>query len=163
MVKTLRKALGQSHTARAPATSDESDDDQEGDDVMDLGGSSGCQQKRRMLRKNAQDRPGKLLLAGLLTMVLPAHPMKNIGEAKRKELRTLCQAFDALLKGKVESAGGLLMQQFKNHVIGLGDDSDKIGRFLELLSDEVVRVMPEETSCTWELAHKSTKADKLLS
>ena len=88
--------------------------------------------------------------------------MKSIGETKDGELRTLCQAFDALLKGKVDSAGDLLMhQRFKSQVMGLRDDSDKFPRFLELIPEEMAGVTPEETFFTRELAHKSAKADRL--
>ena len=69
---------------------------------------------------------------------------------------------DALLKGKVDSAGDLLMQRFKSVVMSLRDNSEKFGRFLELIPEEMVGISPEETFYARELAHKTAKAEKLL-
>ena len=193
MVQSLERALGGGRRGRGskePASSDESDEEAEDDDDdLDLSGSSGWEQRRKKLRKIAEERPGKLLLSGLqsmqeqlgqvtggdsnetlspimvrylLTMVLPAHPVKAMGEAKYRELRTLCQDMDALLKGKVDSAGDLLMQRFKSVVMSLRDNSEKFGRFLELIPEEMVGISPEETFYARELAHKTAKAEKLL-
>ena len=193
VVRNLQKALLGKHRSRGskePESSEDSDeeaDDEEED--LDLSGSSGWEQRRKKLRKIAEERPGKLLLSGLqsmndqlgqitgddsteamspimvrylLTMVLPTHPLKTMGEAKYRELRTLCQALDALLKGKVDAAGDLLMQRFKSLVMSLRDNSDKFGRYLELIPEEMIGVSPEETYYARELAHKTAKAEKLL-
>ena len=80
-----------------------------------------------------------------LTMVLLAHPVKAIDESKYRELRTYCQALDALLKGKVDAAGNILIQRFKCQVMSLKDNFEKFARFLELVPWDMVVVSPEET------------------
>ena len=193
MTRTIQKALlkaGRSRGSKDEASSEDSEGEAEDDDdELDLGGSGGWEQRRRKLRKVAEEKPGKLLLSGLqsmqeqlgqitgddsseamspimvrylLTMVLPAHPVKTIGESKYRELRTLCQVLDALLKGKVDTAGDILMQRFKCQVMSLRDNSEKFGRYLELIPEDMVAVSPEETFFARDLAHKTARADKLL-
>ncbi|CAE7392395.1 abcC8 [Symbiodinium microadriaticum] len=131
VVRSLQRALkveSRSRGSKDPVSSDESGGDDEEEDELDLGGGSTWESRRRKLRKVAEERPGRLLMSGLqsmhdqlgqatgdssgdsmspvmvrylLTMVLPAHPIKAIGEAKYRELR------------------------FKSLVMGLRDDSDR--------------------------------------
>ena len=193
VTRTIQKALvkaGRSRGSKDEASSEDSEGEAEDDDdELDLGGSGGWEQRRRKLRKVAEEKPGKLLMSGLqsmqeqlgqitgddsseamspimvrylLTMVLPAHPVKTIGESKYRELRTLCQVLDALLKGKVDTAGDILMQRFKCQVMSLRDNSEKFGRYLELIPEDMVAVSPEETFFARDLAHKTARADKLL-
>ena len=192
VIKTLSKALSLQSRSRSSKDDDHSDDETDEDDEVDAGelsGSGNWEARRKKLRKIATDKPGKLLLMGLqsmheqlgqtggepssdslspvmvrylLSMVLPAHPIKDIGESRYRELRTLCQAIDCLLKGRIESAGDVLMQRFKSVVMGLRDHSDRFGRYLEIIPEEMVGISQDELFFARDMAHRAAKADKLL-
>ncbi|CAE7606234.1 unnamed protein product [Symbiodinium sp. CCMP2592] len=135
--------------------------------------------KALQLRKLAEDKPGKLLLTTLqglheqlgaatgeasddplspimvrylLTMVMPSFPSKLGGSEKYRELRTLCQALDCLLRGKVDSAGDILVQRFKSLVMGLRDGTERFGHYLELIPEESLGVTSDEAFYARELA-----------
>ena len=99
----------------------------------------------------------------LLSMVLPSHPIKEMGENKYRELRTICQALDCLLKERLESAGDILMQRYKSIVMGLRDQSERFGHYLEIIAEEMVGVSQDELYFARDLAHRAAKAEKLLS
>ena len=191
VIRQLRKALvpgGSQGSKGKDETDDESD---EGDDELDDDDVAvvGWQAKRKQLRKLADDKPGKLLLTTLqglheqlgaatgeesndplspvmvrylLTMVMPSFPSKLNGGEKYRELRTLCQALDCLLRGKVDSAGDILVQRFKSLVMGLRDGTERFGHYLELIPEESLGVTSDEAFYARELAVKAAKSEAML-
>ena len=185
----LKKALSPGGGRTEKDDSEEDSDDQEDDLVIDEPASSSWQNKRRRLRKIADDKPGKLLMDSLqglheqlgsvtgeeasdslspvlvrylLTMVVPSFPGKLHGTEKYRELRTLAQAVDLLLKGKVDAVGDLLVQRFKSLVMGLRDGTEKFGHVLELIPEESLGVTSDEVFFARELAVKAAKSEALL-
>ena len=121
VLKTLGKALSsKSRSSKGDVSSDETEDEEE-TGPLDLDSAGGWEARRKRLRQVAAEKPGKLLLAGLqsmheqlgqttgessedvmcpvmvrylLSIVLPSHPVKDIGQSKYRELRTIAQALD---------------------------------------------------------------------
>ncbi|CAE7175988.1 hypothetical protein AK812_SmicGene26686 [Symbiodinium microadriaticum] len=169
----------------------ESEDD---DDLYEgRGHQSDISARRKKLKKIAEDHPGKLLEQGLslmkeqvgatygggaeeeerltpvvmryyLSVVLPNYPVKVQGEARVREMRTLASALDLLCRGKIDSAADMLMQRFKSLCMSLRDNSDRFGKFLELLPDDVVGTATtlDEVEFARTLAVKQAKADEIL-
>ena len=171
---------------------DDSDDDSEcdglDDDEDDDLARGSWQVKRQRLRKIAEEKPGQLLaqtLASLheqletttgeeakdplapimvrylLSMVVPRYNQLQ-GTDRYRELRTLCQSLDLLLKGKVDSAADVLIQRVKSLLMSVRDGSDQFGRYLELIPEEALGVSFEESVFARELAVKQAKSDSLL-
>ncbi|OLQ01222.1 hypothetical protein AK812_SmicGene16051 [Symbiodinium microadriaticum] len=163
---------------------DDSDDDSEcdglDDDEDDDLARGSWQVKRQRLRKIAEEKPGQLLaqtLASLheqletttgeeakdplapimvrylLSMVVPRYNQLQ-GTDRYRELRTLCQSLDLLLKGKVDSAADVLIQRVKSLLMSVRDGSDQFGRYLELIPEEALGVSFEESVFARELAVK---------
>ena len=113
--------------------------------------------------ESSSDAMSPVMVRYLLSMVLPSHPIKEIGENKYRELRNICQALDCLLKGRLESAGDILMQRYKSVVMSLRDRSDRFGRYLEVIPEDMVGVSQDELFFARHLAHRAAQAEKLLS
>jgi hypothetical protein len=116
--------------------------------------------KRMAFKRIAKDSPGKLTIRGLehmmeflethlgeeqgdqlrpivlrylLSVYIPNHPVKSIGEAAYRELRTLAESMDHILKGKSLCALDMLMQRFKAITVAIKDHSWRSARWLELI------------------------------
>ena len=116
--------------------------------------------KRMAFKKIAKDSPGKLTMRGLehmmefieshlgeeqgeqlrpivlrylLSVYIPNHPVKAIGETAYRELRTLAESMDHILKGNSLCALDMLMQRFKAITVAIKDHSWRSARWLELI------------------------------
>ena len=115
-----------------------------------------------MMGEDSADPLSPVMVRYLLTMVMPSFPTKLNGTERYRELRTLCQALDCLLRGKVDSAADTLVQRFKSLVMGLRDGTGNFGHYLELIPEEGLGVTSDETFFARELAVKAAKSDALL-
>jgi hypothetical protein len=148
----------------------------------------GLAAKRAHYRRVAAEHPGRLFRAGLTTMAeqlspldggeyssevppialkyllttfLPQNPVKAIGSDMYRQLRTLAEAMDALIEGRVPAALDLLMQRFKACQLSLQDRSWAAARWLELIpaTEGQTAVSPADE----ELAQQITLAELRLS
>ena len=138
-------------------------DDEFGDDEDAAPTGSPLKSKRALLRRLAAKRPGLLLSKGLammreqlqplsgdadeedaltpacvryfMTVYLPNH--RQLHEHQLREVRTLCEAIDGLLRGKSVRVLDLLMQRLKAAMMAYNDGSWSSARWLELLPPEV--------------------------
>ena len=137
-------------------------DDDFGDDEDAAPSGGPLKSKRALLRRIAAKRPGLLLAKGLammreqlqplsgdadedvltpacvryfMTVYLPNH--RQVPEHQLRELRTLCEAIDGLLRGKSVRVLDLLMQRLKAAMMAYNDNSWSSARWLELLPPEV--------------------------
>ncbi|CAK0868119.1 unnamed protein product [Prorocentrum cordatum] len=124
-------------------------------------------------RQMAQDQPGKLseltlmqvaeflgavegdaavgpttalVLRCLLTIYLPQNPAQQIGVAACREMRTLAEAIDFLLQGKIPQAPDILTQRLKAAQVAVGDGRWGAAKWLELApaKDEPTTLRDEE-------------------
>ncbi len=129
---------------------------EEGDDEI----SSKLETKRTLLRKIAKQKPGYLLTKALqgmreqvtsmtgedgsdpyepvclryfLSVFLPNH--RELPEPTLREVRTLAEAVDGLLRGKTVEVGDLLAQRLKASMIAAQEGSWNSARWLELLPE----------------------------
>ena len=102
-----------------------------------------------------------IVLKYLLTTFLPQNPVKAIGSDMYRQLRTLAEAMDALIEGRVPAALDLLMQRFKACQLSLQDRSWAAARWLELIpaTEGQTAVSPADE----ELAQQITLAELRLS
>jgi hypothetical protein len=116
--------------------------------------------KRMAFKKIAKGSPGKLTMRGLehmmefieshlgeeqgeqlrpivlrylLSVYIPNHPVKAIGDTAYRELRTLAESMDHMLKGNSLCALDMLMQRFKAITVAIKDHSWRSARWLELI------------------------------
>jgi hypothetical protein len=116
--------------------------------------------KRMAFKKIARGSPGKLTMKGLehmmefieshlgeeqgeqlrpivlrylLSVYIPNHPVKAIGDTAYRELRTLAESMDHMLKGNSLCALDMLMQRFKAITVAIKDHSWRSARWLELI------------------------------
>jgi len=134
------------------------------DDSDELDGRRGrLLAKRDIFRKVAQRDPGRLTMRGLkeygqylasahgeelndalppimlryfLTILMPSYKLAVGGEDYR-ELRTLAECLDLLLKAKPLHTADMLMQRFKSVCSRVRDGPSHAGRWLELLPTEL--------------------------
>ena len=66
-----------------------------------------------------------------LTVFLPNH--RDMGEPELREIRTLCEALDGLLRGRTLETGDLLAMRLKAAMLAAQEGSWQIARHLELL------------------------------
>jgi hypothetical protein len=154
----------------------------------DGGVPAGLAAKRAHYRRVAAEHPGRLFRAGLTTMAeqlspldggeyssevppivlkyllttfLPQNPVKAIGSDMYRQLRTIAEAMDALIEGRVPAALDLLMQRFKACQLSLQDRSWTAARWLELIpaTEGQSAVSPADE----ELAQQITLAELRLS
>jgi hypothetical protein len=150
-----RALLSAIRTGRRDGAGFDDADAEEEDEV-----SGGLPSKRAVLRRIAKKRPGYLLTKGLgsfreqLTSTLgddeeddPLAPCclkyflsifspsnKGIMECDAREIRTLCEAIDGLLRGRQLETLDLLMQRLKAAMLATHDRSWQTARWLELLA-----------------------------
>ena len=100
----------------------------------------------------------------LLSSALPLMDLRQIGEEKLRELRTLATGLDLLVSGKVSSAGDLFVQRFKSLLMGIRDGTTRASRFLELVPQETYATAStmEENEFARTLAIKEAKSERLL-
>ena len=56
----------------------------------------------------------------------------------------------------------MLIQRFKSVVMGLRDNSDKFGHYLEIIPEEMIGVSQDELCFARDMAHRAAKAERLL-
>ena len=119
----------------------------------------GLEAKRVRFKKLARDDPGRLLVTGLeqlrnytdpgvggtgdplepvvlkylMGVYVPNNPVAKLGEDNFRELRTLAESIDGLLRGQTTPVLDLLMQRFKAKTMALRDGTWAAARWLELL------------------------------
>jgi hypothetical protein len=70
----------------------------------------------------------------LVTILLPAL-RTQVGFRDERELRTLAETLDALVKGRADSAADILVQRFKSIELRLSTGSSRMSEHLELVND----------------------------
>ena len=70
----------------------------------------------------------------LVTILLPAL-RSQVGYRDERELRTLAETLDALVKGRADSAADILVQRFKSIELRLSSGSSRMSDHLELVND----------------------------
>ena len=100
----------------------------------------------------------------LLSSALPLMDVRQIGEERLRELRTLATGLDLLVSGRVSSAGDLYVQRFKSILMGIRDGSTAASRFLELIPQELYATAStlEESDFARTLAIRQAKSEELL-
>ena len=83
--------------------------------------------------ETAVDPTSALVLRWLLTVYAPQNPVKHIGVPVYRELRTLAEAIDLLLQGKVTQALDVLTQRMKAVQVAVGDGHWGAAKWLELI------------------------------
>jgi hypothetical protein len=93
----------------------------------------------------------------LMTIWLPQNPVRVVGEERFRELRTLAECVDLVVKGCTVEALDMLSQRLKACLLSIRDGHTRASRFLELLPLESAgsAVSPEEE----ELARKLESGD----
>ena len=151
LVKALVQALKKSSSSGGLEDSSE-----EANDEL----SSKLETKRTLLRKIAKQKPGYLLTRALqgmreqvtsmtgedssdpyepiclryfLSVFLPNH--RELPEPTLREVRTLAEAVDGLLRGRTVEVGDLLAQRLKASMIAAQDGSWNSAKWLELLPE----------------------------
>ncbi|CAK0795636.1 unnamed protein product, partial [Prorocentrum cordatum] len=81
----------------------------------------------------AVDATGPIALRYLLTVYLPQHPVKEIGVQTYRVLRTLAEAVDLLMQGKVAHACDLIVQRLRALQVATTDGSWAAARWLVLI------------------------------
>ncbi|CAK0895307.1 unnamed protein product, partial [Prorocentrum cordatum] len=81
----------------------------------------------------AVDVTGPIALRYLLTVYLPQHPVKEIGVQTHRVLRTLAEAVDLLMQGKVAHACDLIVQRLRALQVATTDGSWAAARWLVLI------------------------------
>ena len=101
-----------------------------------------------------EDELAPIVVRYLLTVWLPQHPVKTIGEDRYRELRTWAEAIDAVLRGHSLQAADLMVQRFKSGLMTLRDGHSQAAKWLELLpaesADSALNVDEEELSKMFE-------------
>ena len=148
----------------------EDDDLDDGEDSDELDGRRGrLLAKRDIFRRVALRDPGKLTVRGLrehgqylssthgddmgeelqpimlrsfLTVFVPAHKLA-VGSEEYRELRTIAESIDLMLKAQPMQATDMLMQRFKSCCMRVRDCAGHAGKWLELLPTELA---PSATS-----------------
>ena len=130
-----------------------------GGDDEEVDGLDAGEQKRMAYRRLAKEKPGVLLqrllklmreqvtsLTGdmdeedslspvcvrfFLSIFLPNY--RELGETQLREIRTLCEALDGLLRGRTLETGDLLAMRLKAAMLAAQEGSWQVARHLELL------------------------------
>ena len=144
------------------------------------------------LKRTAATRPGELLFNGLqqvrqflgprrgglgqdagseldpamvqyLTTVLE-NANSTVGMRNSRELRTLAQAIDDILVGKIDSAADILMQRFKAVEIAAADGHWKVAEHLEVIPQtKPLAAADREREAAAETAVREAKLRAILS
>ena len=150
------------HLARALKANELADSDEvvsSGDELGGIGKPS-LSARRAAFRRMAKIHPGKLAIKGLdqfgqhlhaqlgdpeagaldpiclrylMSVYLPTHPIRQIGEENYRNLRTLAEAMDLILRGHHLETLDLLMQRFKASTLAIKDGNWSSARWLELI------------------------------
>ena len=190
LASALRKALRKE--ADASDGEDEfgdDDDDEEGEDSN--GVFSGLNCKRQKLRLLAKQQPGKLLVAGvqnfseqlgrafgeesedplrpmavryLLSVVAPSYPGNTLNDADYRELRSLAEMLDQLVRGETATLGDFLIQRFKAKLMATRDASWGAAKYLELIPIDPIHhgTTGEEEEWVRKLRIREAKLDESL-
>ena len=135
LAASLRKALKREETATDEEAGDEGEEADEDSEIF-----AGLHSRRQKLRTLAKLQPGKLLVAGmqnfaeqlgqafgeasddplrplavryLLSVVAPTYPGQTLSDSDYRELRSLAEMLDQLVRGETATLGDFLMQRFK--------------------------------------------------
>ena len=162
--------------------------DEDSDDEIDLSDSS-LDSKRMLYRKLAKSKPGTLLLRALnnmreqvtsitgeddmdslapiclrfyLSVFLPNN--KDLEESVLREIRTLCESIDGLLKGKTMEVLDLLSMRLKATMMASQDGNWNIAKHLELLpaSSKSLPIPQEEEELIRKIESGELKAREIL-
>ena len=60
-------------------------------------------------------------------------PQSKVGKTRCRELRTMAECLDALLRGQLPRLGDLLMQRFQSLQIQTADGTDDVSQYLEII------------------------------
>ncbi|CAK0797071.1 unnamed protein product, partial [Prorocentrum cordatum] len=154
--------------------------------------TGGLATKRARCRKMAQDQPGRLseltlmqmaeflgavegdtavgpttalVLRHLHAIYLPQNPVQQIGVAAYREMRTLAEAIDFLLQGKIPQALDILTQRLKAAQVAVGDGHWGAAKWLELIlaMDEPSTLRDEEEEMVRSIELGELKLEELSS
>ncbi|CAE7029974.1 unnamed protein product [Symbiodinium natans] len=155
LAASLRKALKREETATDEEAGDEGEEADEDSEIF-----AGLHSRRQKLRTLAKLQPGKLLVAGmqnfaeqlgqafgeasddplrplavryLLSVVAPTYPGQTLSDSDYRELRSLAEMLDQLVRGETATLGDFLMQRFKAKLMATRDASWSAAKYLELI------------------------------
>jgi len=168
----------------------ESDLAAEGEDQEAVSGTTGLKSKVTIYRRLAQKRPGLLterelrqmasqlepnasdvrsttapmVLQFLTRIFLPLHPIRQVGTARYREMRTLAEGMDKLLAGDVGGACDIFMCRFKSLQQQAIDGNDSVARWFELIPhrDTGMSLSVEDEELTHDLEAREAKRRRLL-
>ena len=106
-----------------------------------------------------------IFLKYLLNVFIPQNPIKNIGVDVYREMRTVCEAADALVSGKTIYALDILAQRFKALQMYTVDKSWSGARWLELIppSNEQLALRAEDEEIVRTVELGELRLEELLS
>ena len=116
----------------------------------------------------AEKDPDKVLQPGamryLLTCALPLVDLRQLGEEKLRELRTLATGLDLIVSGRPTSAADYMIQRYKSILMGVRDGSNVASKYLELLPSQVYPTgsTDAEMGFAREVAYKHARNEDLL-
>eukprot|EP00438_Fugacium_kawagutii_P008892 Skav234759 [mRNA] locus=scaffold2327:79052:85672:+ [translate_table: standard] len=114
--------------------------------------------------KDAEQIPQPAATRYLLTCALPQIDVRQLGEEKLRELRTLSTALDCLVSGHPSNAGDVLMQRLKSILMGIRDNTNAASRYLEIIPSELfpTGATEAETEFARKAAYSAAKGEALL-
>jgi len=155
---TLERELGQTLLKLLSERKRKNKDEDGSDSDEERGPSGGSSDKRLYFKKLSKRSPGLITERELGTMLslfepgrectrsseptcvsfllrsfLPQHPVKGIGQQRYREVRTICEATDKILRGDLAGATDTLIARFKSIQRTIQDGHDRIGRWFEIL------------------------------
>jgi len=72
-------------------------------------------------------------VAFLLRAFLPAHPITKLGHQRYREIRTLSEAIDHIMRGDLSKASDVLVARLKSNQRSVSDGHDRVGRWFEVI------------------------------
>ena len=116
------------------------------------------------LGETSTDSLDPVVLRFLLSCYLPANPMDRIGENAVRDLRTLAEAIDGLLRGRVLEVLDLLVMRMKAQMVAIKDKNTRSSRWLELIPVEMgaSAVTQDEEELIRRVEVGEMKAEELL-
>ena len=186
LAATLLKALRKEEAATDEELEDDEKDADDDSDVL-----AGLHSRRQKLRNLAKQHPGRLLVAGmqnfaehlgqafgdssddplrplatryLLSVVAPSYPGQTLSDADYRELRSLAEMLDQLVRGETATLGDFLVQRFKAKLMATRDASWGAAKYLELIPIDPIHhgTTVEEEEWVRKLRIREAKLDDAL-